>query len=336
MRLPYGLQAAFIEGIHTDLNMYNQLLKIDSRSFPLTDRTIADAPRMTLACHSFAGEIFNPVAQWLGTQGYKTIQVRETPELTEAMRKSHALIATGLAPAEIDTLEMLAGSPCAPFDHNAPGPVPVAADDRRPETRARILFLDNEGRAESLPSSPTILVSRYPVDLRAVDMAVSMLISEPIVPPELLVDNILRLPAHAAASGKTNSRSLGLALVATGRSEIREKVKAALQGLPVTMEVSNEGPKVVNLAKTSETEICITIIDAKIPFLSPAEIIMQIRALPTHKRSLYLVIVGNVLLKEQILPLAQLGIRNFVKESSTVGELAEFFRKQIETRLSSD
>jgi len=227
-------------------------------------------------------------------------------------------------------------SPCAPFDSTAPGPIPVQPDDKRPECRARFLIFDADGSIGSFTASPTMIVSRYPVDLRAVDMAVSMLISEPILPPELIVDNILRLPPQAAMSGANRGASIGIALVATGRSEIREKITASLRDLPVTIETTNEGPKAVNLAKTSTTEICMVIIDVKIPFLTPADIVRQIRAMPTHKRAIYLAVVGNIMTKEQILPLAQLGIRNFVKESSSPEEIGEFFKAQLEARLGSD
>jgi HD-like signal output (HDOD) protein len=71
LRYPYGISQPFIEKVYAELNIFNQILSIDNRVFPLKIEQIKEAVSIHLMMYSFTGEVFLPVFEYLRTQGYQ-------------------------------------------------------------------------------------------------------------------------------------------------------------------------------------------------------------------------------------------------------------------------
>lgn len=95
-RYSYGIQPAFMEKVYSELNMYNNVLKIDNRSFPCACNQFKYAPEVVLVCHSFTDEVFIPVYEYLKIQGYQITLSNSIQDLIEKCKNAHAAILTGI------------------------------------------------------------------------------------------------------------------------------------------------------------------------------------------------------------------------------------------------
>jgi DNA-binding response OmpR family regulator len=72
-------------------------------------------------------------------------------------------------------------------------------------------------------------------------------------------------------------------LIGHFNSDTRSKLKEYFEQKGYSVEEANEGPKVVNLAKTMKDELHLLIISLDIPLLSCTEIVKSIKMMPNHR-----------------------------------------------------
>ena len=99
-------------------------------------------------------------------------------------------------------------------------------------------------------------------------------------------------------------------LIGHYKSETRSKLREYFEQRGYTVEEANEGPKVVNLARTMEDELHLLVISMDIPLLSCEDIIKSIKTMPNHKRARFVVAFANRE-KKDLVPLVKLGVRDF-------------------------
>ena len=327
LRLAYGLQPAFLDRVYSELNMYNQILNIDKRSFPSKHDQIPEASSVRVACFSFTNEVFLPIFEYLKTQGYQIALVKSIDELMINLASHHALIITGAHAGVVEDIHNLAKMEmhsCSPQESSAnQQPVPEQTEDTPHSTRIMIFGKDEE--ILNLHGTPGIIASRYACDLRTIDIALRCLLSD------FSTDQLLN--THGTLKYKKAAESVNITLqkrrilISHFNSVIREKIKTCFSGNDnYIVEETNDGAKTVNFAKTVTDEIDLLIIDLHIPVLSCSEVIKVIRMLPYHRRAKVVVMVSNVE-KVQLIPLVKMGIRDFLSEEASEREMAAKFQE---------
>jgi HD-like signal output (HDOD) protein/DNA-binding NarL/FixJ family response regulator len=319
LRYPYGIQQAFLEKLYTELNMYNQILNIDKRVFPLVYDQIKDASSIRLLFYSFTGELFIPAFEFLKTQGYQVVLCRDLDELTEKISTFHAVVLTGASNENVSDITKLAALKTTPYltsNTTSANDNPHSAD-----STARMLLFSTDDKIIELSTIPGIVTSRPSLDLRTIDIALRCLLFDLSTDQMLNTNGTLSYKKNAD-SMKSNFDKKRI-LIGHVKSEIRSKIRNQFdEKNDCIIEESNEGPKLVNLAKTLTTELHLVIIDLNIPFLSCLEVIKSIMTLPYHRRAKFVVMVQNAE-KEQLIPLVKLGIRDFISEDASAEEIAK-------------
>jgi response regulator RpfG family c-di-GMP phosphodiesterase len=157
------------------------------------------------------------------------------------------------------------------------------------------------------------------VDLRTIDIALRYLLFD--FQTDQLLNTKGTLNLNKAAASINISYEKKKILIGHFKRDVRGKLREYLaQKNRYAIEEANEGPKLVNLAKTSVDEIHLIILDLNIPLMPCAEIIKAIKALPFHRRVKFVVTVKNAQ-KEQLIPLVKMWVRDFLSEEATIEEI---------------
>lgn len=328
LRYPYGIQHSFLERVYNEMNLYNSILKIDKRTFPETCNNLKNASSINIVCHSFSDEVFIPVYEYLKTQGYQILLSNSIEDLAQKGTTAHAAVLTGFDGSLEKEFCLLSQIKMIPYNQNA-------LDSNNNNTHsdknsssdscsAKMLLFGSDSDFFKQKQSSGIVLSNYSVDLRTIDIALHCLIFD------LSTDQLLNakgsLALHKAANLlKINLQERGV-LIGHFKSETKSKIKDYFEKSGgYSIEETNEGPKLVNIAKTMIIELQIIIVDLNIPLLSCVEVIKKIKALPHHRRARFVVTFTNCE-KEQLVSLVKLGVRDFINDDLSIEEIAEKFR----------
>lgn len=327
-RYPYGIQQAFLEKVYSELNMYNEVLKIDKRVFPIPCTHLKIAPEIVLICHSFTDEVFIPVYEYLKNQGYQITLSRSVEDLSCKCKSAHAAILTGVDKTREEELRLLSRIKMIPFCQKQVSDEDYMSTDkkscRQPDSaKMLLLVLDSEFLKRQHPSG--IVSSMYSIDLRTIDIALHCLLFN------LSTDQLLNAKGSLALQKAADSLKISLEkrciLIGHFKSEFRDKLKECFNPtLGYSIEEANEGPKLVNLARTMKDELHLIVLDLNIPLLSCVEVIKSIKELPKHRRVRFVVTFANCE-KAQLVPLVKLGVRDFINEESSPEQIQKKFQE---------
>jgi CheY-like chemotaxis protein len=299
------------------MNIFNQVLHIDNRSFPRVNDNIKAAEKVNLLCHSFSNALFDPVVEYLRVMRYNVVAARDFAEVVERSDKSNVVIFTDV-------------------DNNAFEKITTAADlkvrvfsigQSRIECEklidnefipARMMLFDagKENERKEIGKSSSMVMSRFPVDLRNVDMALASLLNncQTEVPLNELgafkpAEHNLTIDGSVVAEHKC--------LIVHARPEVRKRFRdGVLSGMStIGIEEANAGDIAYNLAKTMKEELSYIFIDLKIPIMTCFDVVKKIMELPNHKRVKF-IIVYNKATREEFVPFIKLGVRHFLPEDS--------------------
>jgi len=324
-RCPYGIQSAFMERVYSELNMYNSLLKIDNRTFPITCNQFKYASEVILVCHSFTGEVFIPIYEYLKTQGYQITLSNSIQDLIEKCKTAHAAVLTGIDNVLEEELNQISQINMLPFKRNA-----ADSDDENVQatsssgTNAKILLFGLDSELMKQKQSPGIISSINSVDLRSIDLAIHCLLYN------LSTEQLLNTKGSLALQKAADSLHIRLekrsVLIGHFNSDTRSKLKEYFEQKGYSVEEANEGPKVVNLAKTMKDELHLLVISLDIPLLSCTEIVKSIKMMPNHRRARFVITFANCE-KEDLVPLVKLGVRDFFNEETSMDQIFKKFQE---------
>lgn len=328
MRYPYGIQTAFMERVYSELNMYNSVLKIDNRTFPGICNQLKYAPEVVLACYSFTGEVFVPVYEYLKTQGYQIILSNSIQDLIERCKIAHAAVLTGVDNALEEEFNQISQINMVSFKQNTSDSdnenIQTDTNGSKDSNTAKMLLFGLDTEFMKQKQSSGIISSRYSVDLRTIDLAIHCLLNN------LSTDQLLNEKGSLALQKAADSLQIKLqkrnVLIGHFKSETRNKLKEYFEQKGYFVEEANEGPKVVNLAKTKKDELHLLVISLNIPLLSSAEIIKSIKEMPNHRRARFVVTFANCD-KEELVPLVKLGVRDFFNEETSMDQVFKKFHE---------
>jgi CheY-like chemotaxis protein len=188
---------------------------------------------------------------------------------------------------------------------------------------ARLLIFGSQEIISKFNSKPGIIVSKPSIDLRAIDIAIRCLLFDFATDQLLNTKGTLNLKKAATSINVSFERKK--ILIGHANRDVRQKFKDYfIKQNRYDIEETNEGPKLINFAKTSTGEFSLIIIDLNIPLLPCLEVVKTIMMLPYHRRARFVITVKSAQ-KEQLLPLVKMGIKDFLSEESSVEEFSKKF-----------
>jgi CheY-like chemotaxis protein len=274
--------------------------------------------------------VFLPVLEYLRTQGYQIKLVNNYEDLLKKMHQFHIVILSGVvSDHENQIIEIISKKTDPYFSEKTSTPQPHRddtdnADDLNTQgISARLLIFGSGEIVSKFNLKPGIIASRPSVDLRTIDIAIRCLLFDFQTNQLLNTKGTLNLKKAAASINMSYEKQK--ILIGHFRSDVRGKFRNYFaQKNKYDIEEANEGPKLVNLAKTSTGEIHLIILDLNIPLMECMKVVKAIKTLPFHRRARFVILVKNAQ-KEQLLPLVKLGVRDFLSEESTVEEFGKKF-----------
>jgi HD-like signal output (HDOD) protein/DNA-binding NarL/FixJ family response regulator len=323
LRFPYGLQRNFVDSMYNSLNIFNQILHIDKRTFPAANNLIKNADKVNILAYSFSNEQFNPVVESLKTQRYNLVTVSSTEEVKSRAREFNILLFTDINKDGLEQISSFPDLKVLAFSHQLVDKYLTPTTDTTYIPAKMVLFDAGQeiGNENLLENS---VLSRYPVDLRNVDMVMIC----------LLMSRIQKIPLNEIGAFKPNRQmsvikdksTIRKVIVAHSRNDIRRKIRESLKDIQtISIEETDSGDKALNLVKTMNEELICAIIDLRISVLACFEIIKQIMILPNHKRAKF-VIIFNKASKEELVPYVKIGVRTFLSEDYS----AEIIRTKLD------
>ncbi|NLE00946.1 MAG: HDOD domain-containing protein, partial [Fibrobacter sp.] len=317
LRMPYGIQPAFLDKLYQEINMFNEILNIDRRVYPLKNDQVKDADKINLLCLSASGVFFNPVTEYLKTQGYNVVSIKNTDELNDYDKKFHLLVVTDAESSKLDVIRPFMEMKFQKFNYGTD-----TDHDESTKTDAsmknRTLIFDQSGEFSFSDPTKNVVISKYPVDLRTIDVAISCLLSD--LPVDGLVNSYGVLKPLKNVSNPIITSKKRRILVANFQTECRKKFVSFLSSYShLNIEEANDGIKALNLTRTQTEELSLLIISLEIPMLPCIDVIRRIMMSPYHRRAKFLVTMVNPE-KEKLVPLIKIGIRDFIKEDITSEE----------------
>jgi HD-like signal output (HDOD) protein len=323
LRMPFGIQIAFLERICNEMNMFNSLLKIFKGTFPLNRKLISDADKVNILCHSFGREVFSPVVEYLKSQGYNVNFTTDLKDFSTKGMQYHAFLLTDGQGAVLGDINEIANKSTLAFTLNKSTETNEGTSGK--STKSKVMVFDIKNDLNGPFPEKNIVVSRYPVDLRNVDMVLACMLRDQSKKPDLNVYGSFKSVNKLALDGKQAEIHV---LIAHAKSQVRNKIIKLLNNQKhCIVEDTDDGIKAINLARTKSGEISVIVLQLNIPLAQCKDVVEQIKGLPTHKRAKYLICMENSTTKEQLIPLVKLGIRSFIKEEADDKEFSLMLAK---------
>jgi HD-like signal output (HDOD) protein len=170
MKLPYGLQKATIENVFTAINTYNQVLKIDNRTYPTEPPEGYVSPKI-LFC-TLTDDLYNPVFDYCSYRHYTIENSRPQNDCFEKLIGHDILILNGVTQEHRELLGKLSTLrlPTPKSNDSSLG----EKDNQQTTVPVKMIILSNDTRLnnDQINSENAILLS-YPVDLRTIDGIIS-------------------------------------------------------------------------------------------------------------------------------------------------------------------
>jgi HD-like signal output (HDOD) protein/DNA-binding response OmpR family regulator len=316
LRMPLGIQAAFVDKIYNQMNIFNNLLKIFKGTFPVEKKLITNAGKINILCHSFRREVFSPVIEYLKVQGYKVSLTADIKDFAEKGNVYHAFLLTDGHGAVMGDIKEIARQSVLVFSEKNE----EDGGDKNISPSKMIVF-DAKNDLTISVSNENVVVSRYPIDLRNLDFVISCLLLEKSKDLRLNAYGAFKPNSSIANDVQGRERRI---LVAHFKSKVRGKIGEILKDRkPIMVDETDDGQKAVNLARTSAGEYVLVIVQLNLALLMAAEVVRRIKELPNHKRAKYLVYIDASTTKEQLIPLVKLGVRDFIREDVPDQELLQ-------------
>lgn len=315
----YGLQRSFVDEVYNEMNMFNSFLNIDNRAFPVSHDIIENAERVKLLSLTFTGELYNPIVEYLRSQNYTVTFSNDVASAEEACLQNNAVVVCDAGDAVEAQVKDLAARHVLPFK-NEPA-APTDANTAVETVPARLLVFDHDGNLKAGDFDVPAIVSNYPVDLRNVDLVLANLLLE--TPMTEITNQIgsLRRVQGQTLDGE-DSQAVQVLIVHSNKA-LRDRLAQDFKDFGIAdVELTNDGPTAVNLARTRADEIDLFVIDMNVPRIKCPDLIERIKMLPGHKRARFLVTFVSAT-REDLLPIARLGVKNFIAEDSGLKEFAD-------------
>jgi HD-like signal output (HDOD) protein len=303
MKLPYGLQKTTIENVFTSINIYNQVLKIDNRTYPAAPHEGYVSPRI-LFC-TLTESHYNPVYDYCVYRNYSITNTITESDCIEMIMEYDILMINGVTENHRELINKLSAIRLPAKKNNN---TPQEENDIHNSTVPvkMVLFSnDTSMNSDQFNSDTTILLS-YPVDLRSIDGIISCYVNN--VSPLEFANNKPFVTIDKSVTEK--SATIG---IIHSNLEYRTRVKNVLEkiaGIKVSeIDPSNPLTDLQLVAQESFKSIFLE-------FSSTTQVIDTINLFkqkcPSNPS---FVIIFKTVTKEDIVPLITIGITFFLAEN---------------------
>jgi len=276
----YGIQKAFMDELYNDLNMFNSFLKIDDRRFPTQTAYIEHAEKVQIAVLQPPDEAFSPVATYLGSQNYAITVTDSLEEALEIGEKKHVLLLPSVTGGQKDLLQK-----CSELDMRRFRP----DDDESTETcSSKWVAFDTSKELSNADFSDHNIIANYPVDLRNLDVVVAGLLNDADMKSS--VNEMGALCPRVQVNLKGEKINKLHTLIAFSKVDKRKHFRQLLlETRHDFIEETTDGVKATNVARTTEKELHLVILDMNIGFQDCPTTVRKIKELPTHKRVRFII-----------------------------------------------
>ncbi len=307
LRMHYGVQKSFIESVYASVNLFNASLKMDPRCYPVKSRNSDYTGKINLLCVSFNNEPFSPVVEYLKVQGYNVTVATDLDTLATEAPNHHAFLFTDANTAVMGDVGRLS---------EESGGMPFSAgtglDATGQKTKAKMLVFDQKNDIDTSISKENMIVSKYPVDLRNIDLVLGGLLSDTLPESPLNTAGTLKpVKSGKVVIGRLETNPV---LIVHSSKEVRSALVQLTQRDGISIEETSDGSVAINLARTMKQELRLLIIGLPIANGPAEEVIKTIMSLPFHRRLKVIVVMKAMPEKRIIVALIQLGVRHFIIE----------------------
>ncbi|MGM0442839.1 MAG: HDOD domain-containing protein [Fibrobacterota bacterium] len=259
------LRTSFREHIYHEINMYNSIMKIDHRTYPLAGKEAPAGAQLTIMVLCGEQPEWNPVVEYCRSLGYRILRCFSSEDIIEAYEES-SRSAVLLVPSYATFLEdavITAG-----------------------EEEIRTLLFEE---AEQFPREYEYIVSAiYPVDLRNVAMVLESFFLD--VSGDTAYTHTEYRYLLPVSSEKSEVSSLGSAFISFSNASVKEGLMKILREYSFTLiEECENSTKAENMIRSAGEDISYFFIEKD---LYPAECedhIGAIKKMPRHKGARYIV-----------------------------------------------
>lgn len=302
IKLPYGIQKSTVENVYTSINTFNQVLKIDERSFPQLLPENFMSPDI-LYC-TLTDDLYNPIYDYYLYKQYTIASARAQSDFMEKIKGHDVLILNGISSQHIPLIKKLSKI-------QVPAPLrnqnPLNDSETPPPAIPLRMILFSQDRTLDpvhVNSDTTVLLS-YPVDLRSIDAILSCY--ENNLSP---LDFGKESPPESTVQEQT-LKSTSVAILHSDQV-YRKRLLRILSGLKDNSFTEADTPEAaLEILKDSAIQYKSIFLE----FTTAAQIIKHVALLQQISSSKpQCVIIFKKIIKSDILPLISAGITHFISE----------------------
>lgn len=296
LRMPHGLQKAFLDYLYTELNKFNSFLRVDDTKFPEDLSTIhGDKNIKVLTCRN-GNELYDPVTTYLKIQGISIKEVNPAgSSCCDVLHEANLLFFPDMTKEHYNKVEKAATMQMEAY-------IPNKKSDDFISVNSKIICLDPQRELNPQHSTSSLYISRFPLDLRCLEFGLLNIIN----------DERYLLPVNDMGSLKNAEIKKRNALIINKSGNIRDSFTNILSK-EYNIENTTEGPKGLNIAKTMKTELHLAIIELSVGLMRCEELVRALKLLPQHKRCRYIITIDKPQ-KEHLIPIVKMGIKEFIHE----------------------
>jgi CheY-like chemotaxis protein len=247
------------------------------------------------------------VVEYLKVQGYNVTVATDLDTLATEAPNHHAFLFTDANTAVMGDVGRLS---------EESGGMPFSAgtglDATGQKTKAKMLVFDQKNDIDTSISKENMIVSKYPVDLRNIDLVLGGLLSDTLPESPLNTAGTLKpVKSGKVVIGRLETNPV---LIVHSSKEVRSALVQLTQRDGISIEETSDGSVAINLARTMKQELRLLIIGLPIANGPAEEVIKTIMSLPFHRRLKVIVVMKAMPEKRIIVALIQLGVRHFIIE----------------------
>jgi HD-like signal output (HDOD) protein/DNA-binding NarL/FixJ family response regulator len=316
LKLPYGLQKNVIENIFTSLNTYNQVLKIDSRTFPYEPPADYISPKILY--FNLTENIYNPVYDYCLYRKYAITETRVQSDCIEKVADYDIIILNGITGQHLDFVQKLSLIKRPSPKNETPASNETNVQEELVPIKM-ILFSQDTTLNSSQINSDTVLLLSYPIDLRSIDAVISCYANN-TSPREFSNDK----PVETKVVQET-IKSASIAVIHSNQ-QYRSRLNSVLTKI--------SGISISEIDPSTDLKKLLTVPFKSIflEFSSTSQVIETYERFKQGSSSKpQFVIVFKTLKKEDVHPLISVGITLFISESDD----DESIEKRIFTILTT-
>jgi HD-like signal output (HDOD) protein len=318
LALPHGITSHFLDSIFHSFNIFNDFLQISKERFPDAIQPLRQLSDSKLLFYAFDRDsFFHPIEHYFRLRHSQAIFCQEEQELLDRLESAHIMCIAGAGAEHSQALaKAMSGQmlPMPSLDSSAPL-----------SNRAKALIM-NTGNAKIALTQGLNIITRYPIDVRNVQLAMAMLLNDLPVSPELSSKGFLKKQKDFDSKGNIIGNIHAMVLYNT--NEFKDTLQQVLTSVHFpSPDFVNEPSKAINHAKTAQNELHCIIIEAPVTDPDTSNTVAAIKALPTHKRARF-IIVDKGLEKKEIEKLKLLKIQEIIHLDALQSTLETFVNEQ--------